>query len=485
MNYTYRCRKTSKSCEEFEFHCKDKECIHINGLCDGIPHCKDGSDEEAGMCRAPLQVRLAGGESEHSGRVEVRHNGVWGTVCDDYFGVSEARVICRMLGYGNAIAHVYDGVADLRGDGPVWIRLSEGEGCSGQEASIEQCKARNLWLHDHHCEHDEDVAITCEIFDEGDSSRRINEQDALREPNPDDQYELLPQATVNSLNTQGSTFAQCGLVRIEVNNEDNLEAIPRITGGRTSRAGEHPWQASIRVRGKNRSYHWCGAVIISRFHVLTAAHCLREFPLSTYLVRVGDFALNVRDRFEAEFSVDKIDFHENYNVGPYLNNDLAVVRLNVSNGIQFSSHVSAVCLPPPEFPYSSRLNLTITGWGKVGYEGGEGDQNKLKKGQFGGLLQLQEAEVPIILRSECGAESVYGSNRLSAGMFCAGDLSGEGADACQGDSGGPAVMIDPSKNTRVLLGITSWGYGCGRKNKPGVYTKIGNYVQWIQSKINS
>ncbi len=58
-----------------------------------------------------------------------------------------------------------------------------------------------------------------------------------------------------------------------------------------SRFGAHPWQASIRVRGREETYHWCGAVIISHYHLLTAAHCLREFPLATYIVRVGDFAL--------------------------------------------------------------------------------------------------------------------------------------------------------------------------------------------------
>ena len=64
-----------------------------------------------------------------------------------------------------------------------------------------------------------------------------------------------------------------------------------FAGGIRSKAGVHPWQASVRVRGKDKTYHWCGAVIISRHHVLTAAHCLREFPVATYIVRVGDYAL--------------------------------------------------------------------------------------------------------------------------------------------------------------------------------------------------
>ena len=62
-------------------------------------------------------------------------------------------------------------------------------------------------------------------------------------------------------------------------------------------------------------------------------------------------------------------------------------------------------------------------------------------------------------------------------MFCAGDLLGK-KDACKGDSGGPAVAQIQGRAT--LFGITSWGYGCGRRNKPGVYTKVIEYVKLIQ-----
>ncbi len=97
------------------------------------------------MCDSPLQVRLSDGESLTSGRVEVRHNGVWGTVCDDHFGVAEARVFCRMLGFGDGAApdggaSVYNGSADMRGEGPVWIRFEEDKNCLGGESTVEQCK---------------------------------------------------------------------------------------------------------------------------------------------------------------------------------------------------------------------------------------------------------------------------------------------------------------------------------------------------------
>ena len=76
-------------------------------------------------------------------------------------------------------------------------------------------------------------------------------------------------------------------------------------------------------------------------------------------------------------------------------------------------------------------------------------------------------------------------------MICAGDLNGK-IDTCIGDSGGPLVCNSNSNsNSRnssgnsnsFLLGITSWGKGCGRKNSPGIYTKIVKYLRWIVSVI--
>jgi secreted trypsin-like serine protease len=124
------------------------------------------------------------------------------------------------------------------------------------------------------------------------------------------------------------------------------------------------------------------------------------------------------------------------------------------NGISFNEHVSPICLPPPNYIYSSRLNLTITGWGKMGYEGYEGNDHRAEEESPIGsrVVRLQEGIVPIISKKQCGDIKVYGPNRLSRGMFCAGELLGGGADACQGDSGGPAVAEVAGQKT--LLGVT-------------------------------
>ena len=63
-------------------------------------------------------------------------------------------------------------------------------------------------------------------------------------------------------------------------------------------------------------------------------------------------------------------------------------------------------------------------------------------------------------------------------MFCAGYEVG-GVDSCQGDSSGPFVAAD-SSGKMTLIGVTSWGIGCAQKRKPGVYTKVVDFVPWIE-----
>ena len=192
---------------------------------------------------------------------------------------------------------------------------------------------------------------------------------------------------------------------------EEREESERVTGGRSVKHGILPWQASIRLRGPNKSYHHCGAVIISPFHVITAAHCLWPYRdnIEIYYVRVGDNALEIPDEEEQEFDIQKIHFHENFNVGPYQNNDIALVRVRHSKGITFGDKVIPACLPQLDADYSSRVNVTISGWGKTSF----GSHS---------VSRLHMVTVPVINSELCRSENVYGEDKISHGMFCAGRL---------------------------------------------------------------
>ena len=100
------------------------------------------------------QVRLIGGYNQLEGRLEVHHNGVWGTVCDDYFSDAAARVVCYMLGYGYSGWFINNRYG--AGSGRIWL---DDVRCNGTETDILNCQ-HNRWGV-HNCGHHEDVSVSC------------------------------------------------------------------------------------------------------------------------------------------------------------------------------------------------------------------------------------------------------------------------------------------------------------------------------------
>ena len=97
-------------------------------------------------------VRLVGGRSQFEGRVEVNRSGEWQTVCDDFWDIREAEVVCRWLGYGYAILAI-QGAAFGQGSGRQWERIWQ---CNGNETSLDDCSSSRSF-----CSHSEDASVIC------------------------------------------------------------------------------------------------------------------------------------------------------------------------------------------------------------------------------------------------------------------------------------------------------------------------------------
>ncbi|XP_073898195.1 transmembrane protease serine 11C-like [Castor canadensis] len=230
----------------------------------------------------------------------------------------------------------------------------------------------------------------------------------------------------------------------------------KIAGGQDAEEGEWPWQASL----QQNNIHRCGATLISNTWLVTAAHCFikasnpKDWNVS--------FGLLLSDP-QIRRTIKDIIIHEKYRY-PAHDNDIAVVRL--SSPVLYSSNIRRACLPEITHKLPPNSDVVVTGWGTLKSDGKS--PNILQKGL-----------VKIIDNKTCNSEKVYGGV-ITPGMLCAGFLEGH-VDACQGDSGGPLVSED-SKGTWFLVGIVSWGDECALPNKPGVYTRVTHYRDWIRSK---
>ncbi|XP_062380655.1 vitamin K-dependent protein C-like [Sardina pilchardus] len=255
----------------------------------------------------------------------------------------------------------------------------------------------------------------------------------------------------------------CGRILIHksaFNTEPMEGMMPWVTGGEAGMRGESPWQALL--ISSSGIFH-CGGVLIDKNWVLTAAHCLEDH--SRFNVRLGDYQLFKREGTEVTVPVTEIISHPSYN-RQTVDNDIGLLRL--ATPVRYSNYILPACLPSRGLAegllHRNGTETIVTGWGKTN----ETDEGYSKTLNF--------IKVPLVDHTLCQQKMI---NTVTKNVLCAGVL-GEIQDACEGDSGGP-MMVEYRK-TWFLIGLVSWGEGgCGHKDKLGIYTKVSNYLEWIDS----
>jgi transmembrane serine protease 9 len=271
-------------------------------------------------------------------------------------------------------------------------------------------------------------------------------------------------------------------------------------GGEDAELNEFPWLAALVVPRTRQPF--CGAALINDRFVLTAAHCfffvngqpsnvevvlraqLMDFKLNSLAVALG--ALKAKslawgapgsirgrgfnfsrksdtDEKSLRYKVVKITNH------PLFNNkfdfDVSLLQLETPIDFRMPDAPVPICLPPvnatDEMYHDDRA--LVSGWGK-GLENA-GSNNRL----------LQKLDVPILNLKVCNETMPYD---LTSRMICAGFFDG-GKDACTGDSGGPLIYRKP-QGFIEQIGIVSWGEGCARIARPGLYSRVSEFIQWIE-----
>ncbi|XP_004412310.1 PREDICTED: coagulation factor X [Odobenus rosmarus divergens] len=241
--------------------------------------------------------------------------------------------------------------------------------------------------------------------------------------------------------------------------EEDARGLVRIVGGQDCKDGECPWQALL-INEENEGF--CGGTILSEYYILTAAHCLQQ--AKKFTVRVGERDTEKEEGDEVAHEVEMIIKHNRF-VRETYDFDIAVIKLKTP--ITFRVNVAPACLPQKDWAESTLMTQ------KTGIVSGFGKTHE--KGRPSSTLKMME--VPYVDRNTCKLSSSFS---ITQNMFCAG-YDSKPQDACQGDSGGPHVTR--FKDTYFVTGIVSWGEGCARKGKYGIYTKVTNFLKWIDRSM--
>jgi len=240
----------------------------------------------------------------------------------------------------------------------------------------------------------------------------------------------------------------------------------RIVNGEDADLKDWPWIANMRRKSNPR--HLCGASILNENFILTAAHCLGygKPDASDYQMRLGESHIGQKEieATERTFDIESITVHPKYDAVTY-DHDIALFK--VKGKIEYNHVTKPICIPNQGQEFDPKSKCFLAGWGH-----GEEDGQR--------ILKLQEVEMPLINHDVCEKAFPDSHDEVTVNMICAGHKSGE-FDACQGDSGGP--LICDVGGTWQEAGIVSWGEGCGREGKYGVFTKVSNYRKWIEETL--
>ncbi|CAF1215031.1 unnamed protein product [Adineta steineri] len=257
-------------------------------------------------------------------------------------------------------------------------------------------------------------------------------------------------------------------------NSSKVTLTDKIVNGFESIPHSWPWVVSIRKRTSNRplGVPICGGTLISEQYILTAAHCFYETlikekkSIDIYLFIIGahySTDTHVYSDLVIRLTASMIIIHENYN-SYRQTDDIALVKLEEK--IHFENiHLGAICLPKESRIYPSDGTFTVAiGWGRLFETAQEGSDT------------LQQVVLVVEEGQQC--------NRIKSGsqintQLCAGSVDSQtNQDTCQGDSGGP-LMTRTIDGLWEIVGITSYGKGCGRLNELGIYTRVSMYSNWI------
>ncbi|XP_068777643.1 transmembrane protease serine 12 [Struthio camelus] len=245
----------------------------------------------------------------------------------------------------------------------------------------------------------------------------------------------------------------------------SLLLLPPLLVGSAPRApAPAPWMSAQECGERPLADAFSGLRIVGGHDAQAGA-----WPWDPYFWRavMGVHNLWKHNKYTTKRNIRNITVHPEFKKETF-ENDIALFKLDSS--VRYNDYIQPICLPSAHlYLYiDNQTDCFISGWGRTA-----------EKGKISAVLK--EAQVEIIPSNVCNAFDSYGG-LVNSNMICAGFESG-GTDSCQGDSGGPLMCYHPSTSKYYIIGITSFGIGCGRPKFPGIYVRLSQYRRWITSEL--
>uniref|UniRef100_A0A3B4XTP9 Neurotrypsin n=1 Tax=Seriola lalandi dorsalis TaxID=1841481 RepID=A0A3B4XTP9_SERLL len=494
--------------------------------------------EDAGVSCSPYTdgvVRLVGGDSPWEGRVEVFHNGDWGTVCDDHWSQQHAEVVCRQLGYRGHAEVVSDGTF---GEG-VGLILLDDVNCEGSETSLLDCP-HGIWGRTD-CSHSEDVGCSsflCVFFLSGPlvrlvggSSRKEGRVEVYLHGDwgsiCDSGWNNLNAAVVcRQLGHSGGAVAAGGFgqgkgpIHLDqvrcTGKEEFLGECPSLGQSvqgcrRREDAGVRcdvtPQESTVQVKPQELS---CGLRKLveeeSKRRNQGEENMLRTtwpWQVSVWLQSQGKdggplcsgtlispcWALTSAhcvSRFghdpsmyvvrvgasEQTLTPEQVVVHRKFK-GESGGHDLALLKLPSTKGhcLTFDPNTNAACVPAADTASGGIVPSSCVVMVTTGWTGP-------------GMYSVLASWVPLMSSWQC--KKRYGDSFSSHGTLCAGsppDTSLLHGDSCQGNAGG-GLVCQKETGRWVLTGVVAGSYSCSDPSSPALYTRVSRFRSWIDEVIN-
>ncbi|CAG9831504.1 unnamed protein product [Diabrotica balteata] len=263
---------------------------------------------------------------------------------------------------------------------------------------------------------------------------------------------------------------QCGTQRTKINvriitDEDSDEEINPLDG-------EFPWITAIYRKNKQgKWYFYASGTLIHPKVILTANHYFNRKHANNFkVILTGNIELtNIGNNINNERNVAEIVNHPKYYAGA-LYNDGALLILDKPFESTNTNSINTLCLPPDNLSMNSGRCL-VAGWGKGSEEAG--------------TQILKKVDLPIVPFDKCQEQlrktRMDSDYMLHESFMCAGGEKNK--DACKGDGGSPLMCLLPGQTRYFVMGVVSWGIGCGTENVPGIYASAIKLKPWVLDEL--